>query len=250
MKIALIGYGKMGHIIEKIAIERGHDVVCIIDKDNLDDFDSDAFRKANVAIEFTIPSSGERNVLKCFEKGVPVVSGTTGWNDRLPAMKALCDEGKGTLLWASNFSVGVNIFKAVNRFLSRMMNAFPQYHPHLVETHHIHKLDHPSGTAVTLAEDLIEETDRIRSWAEPEDGKELAEDVLEIDHIRSGEVPGIHTIVWDSAQDSISITHSAKSREGFAMGAVLAAEWLAGKNGFRTIDEMFADLTASPEHSE
>ena len=242
MKIALIGYGKMGHIIENIAKERGHEIVCIIDQHNLEDFSSEAFRSADVAIEFTIPTSAEGNVLKCFQAGVPVVSGTTAWNDRLPAMKEICDEGKGTLLWASNFSVGVNIFKAVNRYLTRLMNAFPQYTPHMVETHHIHKLDHPSGTAVTLAEDLIEESNRINSWTEPEEGKTIAEDVLEIDHIRSGEVPGIHTIIWDSAQDSISITHSAKTREGFAMGAVLAAEWLASKKGFHTIDEMFGDL--------
>lgn len=242
MKIALIGYGKMGHIIENIAKQRGHEIVGIIDMHNREDFQSEAFRSADVAIEFTIPTSAEGNVLECFGAGVPVVSGTTAWNDRLPAMKELCDAGKGTLLWASNFSVGVNIFKAVNRYLARLMNAFPQYTPKMVETHHIHKLDHPSGTAVTLAEDLIEENLRMNSWAEPEEGKELAADVLEIDHIRQGEVPGIHTIEWDSAQDTLSITHSAKTREGFAMGAVLAAEWLADKKGFHTIDEMFADI--------
>ncbi|MDE5790596.1 MAG: 4-hydroxy-tetrahydrodipicolinate reductase [Muribaculaceae bacterium] len=242
MKIALIGYGKMGHIIENIAKSRGHEIVSIIDMHNPEEFDSENFKSADVAIEFTIPTSAEGNVRRCFEAGVPVVSGTTAWNAALPAMKELCDEGKGTLLWASNFSVGVNIFKAVNRYLTRLMNAFPQYTPHMVETHHIHKLDHPSGTAVTLAEELIEESNRVNSWDEPAEGKVLAEDVLEIDHIRSGEVPGIHTIIWDSAQDTISITHSAKTREGFAMGAVLAAEWLAGKKGFRTIDEMFGDL--------
>ena len=243
MKIALIGYGKMGHIIENIAKSRGHEIVSIIDMHNQEEFDSENFKSADVAIEFTIPSNAEGNVRRCFEAGVPVVSGTTAWNDRLPAMKDICDAGNGTLLWASNFSVGVNIFKAVNRYLARMMNTFPQYTPRLVETHHIHKLDHPSGTAVTLAEELIEENERITSWTEPEEGKEIGEDVLEIDHIRSGEIPGIHTIIWDSEQDSISITHSAKTREGFAIGAVLAAEWLADKKGFRTIDEMFGDLT-------
>ncbi|MDE6297926.1 MAG: 4-hydroxy-tetrahydrodipicolinate reductase [Muribaculaceae bacterium] len=242
MKIALIGYGKMGHIIENIAKERGHEVVSVIDVDNRDDFDSEAFVSADVAIEFTIPTSAAGNVLKCFEKGVPVVCGTTAWTDRLPEMKALCDEGKGTLMWASNFSVGVNIFMALNRYLTKMMNAFPQYHPRMVETHHIHKLDHPSGTAVTLAENLIEESSTMKGWAEPEEGKVIAEDILEIDHIREGEVPGIHTIEWDSAQDTISITHSAKTREGFAMGAVMAAEWLAGKRGFHTIGEMYGEL--------
>lgn len=232
----------MGHIIEKIAKERGHEIVSVIDMDNRDDFSSEAFRSADVAIEFTVPTSAEGNVLECFRQGVPVVSGTTAWNDRLPAMKELCDAGKGTLLWASNFSVGVNIFKAVNRYLTRLMNAFPQYSPRMVETHHIHKLDHPSGTAVTLAEELITESDRVSSWAEPETGMVLAETVLPIEHIREGEVPGIHTIEWDSAQDTITISHSAKTREGFAMGAVLAAEWLAGKGGFHTIDEMFEEL--------
>ena len=171
MKIALIGYGKMGHIIENIAKSRGHEIVSIIDMHNQEEFDSENFKSADVAIEFTIPSNAEGNVRRCFEAGVPVVSGTTAWNDRLPAMKDICDAGNGTLLWASNFSVGVNIFKAVNRYLARMMNAFPQYTPRLVETHHIHKLDHPSGTAVTLAEELIEENDRIKSWTEPEEGK-------------------------------------------------------------------------------
>lgn len=247
MKIALIGYGKMGHIIEKIARDRGHEIVSIIDMDNTADFGSDEFRSADVAIEFTIPTSAEGNVRKCFEAGVPVVSGTTAWADRLPEMKTLCDAGEGTLLWASNFSVGVNIFKALNRYLTRLMNVFPQYTPHMVETHHVHKLDHPSGTAVTLAEELIEESDRISSWEEPAEGKTIGEGVLEIDHIRSGEVPGIHTVVWDSAQDSISITHSAKTREGFAMGAVLAAEWLAGKKGYHTIDEMFGELMGNPK---
>lgn len=245
MKIALIGYGKMGHIIEKIAKERGHEIVSVIDMDNQDDFNSEAFRSADVAIEFTVPSVAAGNVLKCFEAGVPVVCGTTAWTDRLPEMKKLCDEGKGTLLWASNFSVGVNIFMALNRYLTRMMNAFSQYSPRMVETHHIHKLDHPSGTAVTLAENLIEESSRITDWKEPEQDVEISETTLPIAHIREGEVPGIHTIEWDSAQDTISITHSAKSREGFAMGAVIAAEWLAGKEGFRTIGEMYGELINS-----
>lgn len=242
MKIAIVGYGKMGHIIEKKALERGHTIGCIIDKDNVSDFDSPEFRKCDVAIEFSRPDAAAGNVLKCFGAGVPVVCGTTGWNERIPEMKELCDKGKGTLLQASNFSVGVNMFMALNRYLADMMNAFPQYAPHMVETHHIHKLDHPSGTAVTLAEGIIEKTARIRAWAEPEDGKTLPEDTLPIDHIRSGEVPGIHTVIWDSPQDSISITHSAKSRDGFAVGAVIAAEWLAGKSGFHTIGEMYAEI--------
>ena len=239
----------MGHIIEKIALSRGHEIVCVIDKDNTGDFDSEAFRSSDVAIEFTMPASAEGNVLRCFSQGVPVVCGSTGWTDRLPAVRSLCDEGKGTLLWASNFSIGVNVFKAVNRYLAGLMNAFPQYEPHMVETHHIHKLDHPSGTAVTLAEEIIAATDRVKSWAEPEEGKTLGEGVLPVDHIRSGEVPGIHTIVWDSPQDTISITHSAKTREGFALGAVMAAEWLAPRKGFHTIDEMFGDILKAKDQA-
>lgn len=229
----------MGRMIERIALGRGHEITCRIDAGNQEDFDSEAFRTSDVAIEFTTPATAERNVRRCFAAGVPVVCGSTGWNAALPAMKAECDAGRGTLLWSSNFSVGVNIFMAINRRLAAIMNGFPQYRPHIVETHHIHKLDHPSGTAVTLAEEIVEETDRITGWAEPEEGRPTARDTLEVDHIRSGEVPGIHTIVWDSDVDSISITHSAKSREGFAMGAVLAAEWLAGRQGFHTISEVF-----------
>jgi 4-hydroxy-tetrahydrodipicolinate reductase len=239
LKIALIGYGKMGRMIERIALDRGNEITCRIDIDNQEEFDSEAFRNSDVAIEFTTPGTAEQNVRHCFAAGVPVVCGSTGWTAALPEMKALCDTGKGTLLWSSNYSVGVNIFMAVNRRLAQIMNGFPQYAPSMVETHHIHKLDHPSGTAVTLAEQIIEQTDRIAEWAEPEGDKEIGANTLQIEHIRQGEVPGIHTITWDSDVDTISITHSAKSREGFAMGAVLAAEWLAGKSGWHTISEVF-----------
>lgn len=246
MNIALTGYGKMGHIIEKIAKERHHNVVCIIDKDNTADFDSDAFRSADCVIEFSTPATAVGNIRKSFEQGVPVVCGTTGWTDAMPEIKVLCEDGKNTFLFASNFSVGVNIFMAVNRYLARIMNGFPQYRPHMVETHHIHKLDHPSGTAITLAEEIIEETDRISGWCEPAGAETSCKinsdnngELMEIDHIRTGEVPGIHTIDWNSDVDSITITHSAKSREGFALGAVLAAEWLADKKGFHTINEVF-----------
>lgn len=246
MNIALTGYGKMGHIIERIAKERHHNVVCIIDKDNTADFDSDAFRSADCVIEFSTPATAVGNIRKSFEQGVPVVCGTTGWTDVMPEIKDLCEDGKNTFLFASNFSVGVNIFMAVNRYLARIMNGFPQYRPHMVETHHIHKLDHPSGTAITLAEEIIEETDRISGWCELEGAETSCKinsdnngELMEIDHIRTGEVPGIHTIDWNSDVDSITITHSAKSREGFALGAVLAAEWLADKKGFHTINEVF-----------
>lgn len=243
MKIALIGYGKMGHIIERIALERGNEITCRIDKDNPEDFDSEAFRSSDVAIEFTTPSTAVGNIDRCFKAGVPVVCGTTGWTARLDEMRARCENGEGTLMWASNFSIGVNIFMAVNKYLAKLMNSFPQYSPSMVETHHIHKLDHPSGTAITLAEQIVEESVKVDDWKEPDEEGNVPEGKLRIDHIRSGEVPGIHTIIWDSAVDEISITHSAKSRDGFALGAVMAAEWLAGRKGFHSIDEMLSDLT-------
>lgn len=234
MKIALIGYGKMGHMIEKAARERGHEISVIIDKDNEADIDSKPFRKADVAIEFTTPDTAVPNILKCFSADVPVVSGTTGWLSQLPAVKAVCEAGKGALLYSSNFSIGVNIFEATSRYLAKLMNAYPQYRPSLEEVHHIHKLDHPSGTAITIAEQLIEVSDKVDSWKEPAENPEdvpvnSEERTLFISHRREGEVPGIHSVTWDSPQDEIVITHSAKTREGFALGAVLAAEWLAEK---------------------
>ena len=237
MKIALIGYGKMGHMIEAIARHRGHDIVAIIDIDNLADFDSDAFRSADVAIEFTAPSVAEGNVRRCFEQGVKVVSGSTGWlkGPVLEEMQALCADGRNTLLWSSNFSVGVAIFRAVNRYLARIMNGFDTYDVSMTETHHVHKLDAPSGTAITLAEHIVEELDRKERWGL----HETAPDVLRIDDIRRGEVPGIHTITYDSPADLIEITHSAHTREGFALGAVLAAEFLKDHAGWQTIDDLF-----------
>lgn len=239
MKLAIIGYGRMGHMIESIARERGHEIVCIIDKDDLHLFESKEFRSADVAIEFTMPTSAVDNILRCFAAGVPVVCGTTGWLSSMPEIKTLCQEGKGTLMWGSNFSVGVNIFRSVNRHLARIMQQFPAYKPELEEVHHIHKLDHPSGTAVTLAEDLLAEYAALDGWYEPEEGATACDTKLPINHKRDGEVPGIHTITWESSADLISITHSAKNREGFALGAVLASEWLKGKTGYHDVAEMF-----------
>ncbi|MDE6379615.1 MAG: 4-hydroxy-tetrahydrodipicolinate reductase, partial [Muribaculaceae bacterium] len=240
MKIAIIGYGKMGHMIERIALDRGHEISVIIDADNLADIDSKAFRKSDVAIEFTQPDKAVNNLLRCFSAGVPVVCGTTGWLDSLDAVKSVCESGKGALLYSSNFSIGVNIFEAVSRYLAGIMNAYPQYTPSMEEVHHIHKLDHPSGTAITIAEELIAASNKVDKWAEPAEKVEIAENsensenpdnskTLYISHRREGEVPGIHTVTWDSPQDTITISHSAKSREGFALGAVMAAEWLAEK---------------------
>ena len=234
MKLALIGYGKMGREIEQIARNRGHEIVSIIDVDNQQDFESEAFRSADVAIEFTVPSVAVQNYRKCFAAGVPVVSGTTGWLEHLPEIKEACNQGQ-TFFYASNFSLGVNIFFALNRYLARIMNDFPAYEVKMEEVHHIHKLDAPSGTAITLAEDILEELDRKTGWVE---GREAASDELGITAIRRDEVPGIHTIEYESDVDTIRITHDAKSRKGFALGAVVAAEFTYGKKGFLTMKDM------------
>ena len=236
MKFALIGYGKMGRMIEEIAKSRGHEIVSVIDIDNQDDFDSDAFRSADVAIEFTAPHVAYDNYLKAFAQGVKVVSGSTGWlKEHGEDMKRMCEKEGKTLFWSSNFSLGVTIFRAVNRYLARIMNQFPQYDVELEETHHVHKLDHPSGTAITLGEEIVAELDRKNAWAEDTTDPQL----LRIDHIRRGEVPGIHTVRYDSDADCITITHDAHSRRGFALGAVLAAEYTATHEGLLTMSDLF-----------
>lgn len=249
MKIALIGYGKMGRMIEQIALSRGHEIVCIIDMDNRDDFDSEAFASADVAIEFTAPQAAYGNYLRAFEKGVKVVSGSTGWmKEHGDDVRRMCTEDGQTLFWASNFSVGMAVFSAVNRYLAKIMNGFPQYDVEMEEVHHVHKLDHPSGTAITLAEELTAGLDRKSGWTvgtvtNPDgtvDGtKDTPTDMLRIDSIRRGEVPGIHSIAYDSEADRITITHDAHSRKGFALGAVLAAEYTKDHRGLLTISDMF-----------
>ena len=236
MKIALIGYGKMGKMIEQIAISRGHEIVSIIDIDNQEDFYSPEFASADVAIEFTAPQSAYGNYLKAWAKDVKVVSGSTGWmKEHGDDVRKACSEGGKTLFWASNFSIGVAIFSAVNRYLAKLMNQFPQYDVELEETHHVHKLDHPSGTAITLAEEIVEALDRKEGWAEETTDPKL----LRVDDIRRGEVPGIHTIRYDSEADLITITHDAHNRKGFALGAVLAAEYTAKHQGLLTTSDLF-----------
>ena len=235
MKIALIGYGKMGKTIERIARERGHEIVSVIDVDNLYDFDSEAFKSADVAIEFTIPKVALSNYRRAFASGVAVVSGTTGWAEELPQLKKEIEEGSNTLFWSSNFSLGVNIFMAVNKYLAKIMNEFPNYNVQMTEVHHTQKLDAPSGTAITLAEGILENLDRKTDWSKE---TESNPNELAIKSIREGQVPGIHTIRYESEVDSIEITHDAKSREGFALGAVVAAEFTAGKKGFLGMNDL------------
>ena len=240
MKIALIGYGKMGKMIEQIAKDRGHEIVSIIDIGNQEDFDSEAFASADVAIEFTAPQAAYGNFLKAFARNVKVVSGSTGWmKDHGEEVRRMCSEGGQTLFWASNFSVGVAIFSAVNRYLAKIMNGFNQYDVHMEETHHIHKIDAPSGTAITLAEDMIAELDRKDSWVKGQENQPYDSRSLRIDSLRRGEVPGIHTMRYDSEADMITISHEAHSRKGFALGAVLAAEYTKDHQGLLTISDMF-----------
>ena len=249
MKIALIGYGKMGHMIEEIALQRGHEIVSIIDVDNRQDFDSDAFRSAEVAIEFTNPTAAYDNYLRAWKQGVKVVSGSTGWLSEHEAdVRRACTQQGHTLFWASNFSLGVAIFSAVNKYLARIMNDYPAYDVSEVETHHVHKLDAPSGTALTLAEQVCECLDRKRGWVKGQvrqpDGTlegtdQTPADLLRIDAVREGEVPGIHAITYDSEADMIQIVHSAHNRKGFALGAVLAAEFTATHSGLLTTDDLF-----------
>ena len=242
MNIALIGYGKMGRTIEQIALQRGHKIVAKIDVDNIADFDSDAFRSADVAIEFTTPKSAFDNYLRAFAQGVKVVSGSTGWTERIDEIKEICQRDDRTFFWTSNFSIGVNIFFALNKYLAAMMSSFPQYSPEMTEIHHIHKLDHPSGTAVSLANGIMTENSTLTKWTE--NPEEATASTMLINHRREGEVPGTHTICWDSDVDSITITHEAKSRLGFALGAVTAAEWVAGQNGFLTMDMLMQRIIA------
>lgn len=240
MKIALIGYGKMGHAIEKIALQRGHEVVSVVDENNKSEIDSEAFLSADVVIEFTSPVSAVENYMKCFERGKKVVSGSTGWTAEMPAVKKACAEHDGTFFWTSNFSIGVNVFFAVNRYLAKLMKPLTQYEPEMMEIHHIHKLDHPSGTAISLAKDIEAEAPRVEGWTEAE--AEVAEGKMLIRHERRGEVPGIHIVKWESPVDSITIEHSAKSRDGFAVGAVMAAEWVADKKGFLDMTQFMDHL--------
>ena len=235
MKIALIGYGKMGKTIEQIALNRGHQIVSIVDINNPEEFQSDNFKSADVAFAFTTPATAFDNYMKSFAAGVPVVSGTTGWLDRIGEIKEKCAKEGKTFFYASNFSIGVNIFFALNKYLAKIMNNFPVYNISMTETHHIHKLDAPSGTAITLAEGILENVDRKERWTletaqQPTD--------LPIHAIREGEVPGIHEVTYESDVDYISIKHDAKSRAGFALGAVVAAEFTAGKKGFLGMDDM------------
>jgi len=244
MNIALIGYGKMGKMIESVALARGHRIVCVIDPFvSKQTFDSPEFRSADVAIEFSRPDAAEANVRQAIAQGVAVVSGTTGWD-----VAALREELAGNcsaeqrrelnnshpgIIWSSNYSVGVNVLFAVNRYLARLLQQTGGYTPSITEVHHVHKLDAPSGTAVTLRNEIVESLK-----FKVERSSQVKSVECPIESIREGEVPGIHEVKWESEADILTLKHEAKSRQGFALGAVLASEWLCGKTGWHTMNEV------------
>lgn len=240
LKIGLFGYGKMGRAIEHIAREQGHTIAWRISTDNRTAATPELLRQADVVIEFSQPGAAFENVLQCLQAGVPVVSGTTGWTEQLPAAQQFCQDKDGAFLWASNFSVGVNLFFAVNRYLARLLDERPEYAPAITEIHHMHKLDAPSGTALTLANDLTLLMARTTGWAlsptPPGPGE------VPVQALREGEVPGTHRIVWTGPTDDIRLEHRAHSRAGFAAGAVLAAQWLVGKRGVFSMNDVLGIL--------
>lgn len=245
MKIALLGYGKMGRIIEQIAVDRRHEIVLKISSANADDLTIENLQKADVVIEFSTPSTVLSHISQCFAAGVPVVVGTTGWYDRIESIKQQCAAGNNTLLYGTNFSVGVNIFFHVNKILAKLMNNYPYYDVQVEEIHHTQKLDSPSGTAITIAEGIIENMDAKNNWknvlvADDKSADEpMKTDELLIESYRIDSVPGTHTVIYDSEVDSIEFKHTAHNRNGFALGAVLAAEWLREKQGFYAVNDMF-----------
>src|SRR5690554_1044459 len=243
MNIALIGYGKMGQIIEKFAIDRNHEIVLIIDENNRDQVTVEELQQADVAIDFSRPDAVLENIEFCFQANVPVVVGTTGWYESLDTIKEQCLANNHTLMYGSNFSIGVNIFFHINKLLAKAMNPYKQYEVQVEEIHHTQKLDAPSGTAITIAEGILENNSSKSSWVnnligEGEEKIPKAEELL-IESHRIDEVPGTHTVIYSSEIDQIELKHTAHNRKGFAVGAILAAEWLEGKIGFFEIGEMF-----------
>jgi 4-hydroxy-tetrahydrodipicolinate reductase len=234
MKIALIGYGKMGKAIEEIAIEKGHTIVLKIDLNNIDEFTKANLSQADVAIEFTSPHTAFENVKKCIEYNVPVICGSTGWLDKWNEIETLCHQQNGTILYASNFSIGVNLFFELNTYLARLMSKYNDYNVSLTEIHHTQKKDAPSGTAITLAEQVLANNSIKKNWVN-QPTNNTAE--LEIISERIDPAPGTHTIKYSSPIDDIEITHTAHNRVGFASGAVLAAEFIHNKKGIFTMKD-------------
>lgn len=235
MKIAIIGYGKMGKTIEKLAIEKKHEIVLKINDTNLHELTVDNLKKADVAIEFTCPESAFANINLCFDAHIPVVSGTTGWLDKFDEVKDRCKNENQAFFYASNYSLGVNIFFKLNSYLAKIMNKFENFNVQIEEVHHVHKLDAPSGTAITIAEDIISEINRKKEWVKDE---EINQEQIAIKSHREGEIPGIHTVTYSSAVENIVISHESKNRKGLAQGALMAAEFIIGKNGMFGMDDL------------
>jgi len=233
MNFALIGYGKMGHTIEALGVVQGHSFPLIIDEDNQDDLNPGRLKGIEAAIEFTVPAAAPDNIRRCIDLGLPVVSGTTGWNHKIPEIEAYCREQNGTLFHASNFSIGVNILFAMNKKLAEIMEQFPEYRVSLTEVHHIHKKDAPSGTAISLAQQILESNPRIKAWYLKEEHKseETPSGQLPIEALREGEVKGKHSIHYESPLDSIVLSHDARSRDAFAAGVLLAAQFIRDRQG-------------------
>lgn len=240
MKIALLGYGKMGKIIEKIALERGHTIVLKTGKSNSAELTAENLRQADLAIEFSTPGTAVSHIKSCFEAGIPVIVGTTGWYDQMEYVAEQCRQHKGAIFHASNFSLGVNLFFRLNKTLAALMNPYPEYDVTMEEIHHVHKLDSPSGTAITIADGILASLDRKTSWKDYEGSARgyIPEGELAIVSKRIGEVPGTHSVTYKSAVDQITITHEAFSRHGFALGAVIAAEWMKGKTGIFGMNDL------------
>jgi 4-hydroxy-tetrahydrodipicolinate reductase len=243
MKIALLGYGKMGQIIEHFAVERGHEIVLKISSENQAELTTANLSKADVAIDFSAPNAAINNIYACFDANLPMVVGTTGWYGQLQEVKNQCLASNNTLLYGSNFSIGVNLFFHVNKVLAKLMNNFPAYEVQVEEIHHTQKLDAPSGTAMTIAEEIIKNVDRKKEWVnelvDTPFEEALKSDQLLIASQRIENVPGTHTVVYSSEVDEIELKHTAHSRAGFALGAVIAAEWLEHKQGFFNIADIF-----------
>lgn len=235
MNIVLFGYGKMGREIEQIALQRGHQLLYKFDKDNIADATTEVLQRGDVAIEFSTPHTVVDNILRCFEANLPVVVGATGWYHEFENIKEKCLYDKRSLFYATNFSVGVNLFWKVTEQMAKLMSGFPDYEPSLQEIHHVHKLDKPSGTAITTAEKLLAQQALKRKWSIE---NKNVQDELYIDVVREDEVPGTHTVTYRSDIDEISLTHKAYNRKGFALGAVMAAEFLKGRTGMYTMSDM------------
>ena len=237
MKIALIGYGKMGKTIAELAKKQQHEIILTIDADNKNDLKSDLFKSVDVAIEFTQPNQAFDNIIACFEAGIPVVCGTTGWYDELSKLVSACNEKNGTLVYASNFSIGVNLFFVLNKILANKMSQYPDYKVSMLETHHTAKLDAPSGTAISLAEDLLKNHSGYQGWTK---GSSVDDKIFPILSVREDPAPGKHEIFYTSEMDEIKISHEALNRNGFSLGALYAAQWIKGKKGVFH----FADILA------